>query len=70
MGDVWDYKLRKMAIAWELASRLIPSKPQDSGGWTVDTFIGKSQEAMKEAQEAVDAVFKDDHGIKASDLVP
>lgn len=62
MGDMWDYKLRKMDIAWELASRVIPGHPQTSGGWTPDDFVAKAQEIMKAAMDSVDAVFKEDRG--------
>ena len=31
---MWDYRMRKMDIAWGLASRIIPEKPQPSGAWT------------------------------------
>ncbi len=62
MGDGWDYGLRKMEIAWELASRIIPEKPQPSGAWTEADYIAKAQKVMKEAVEAVNAVFTDDRG--------
>ena len=59
MGDVWDYRLRKTDIAWELASRLIPDHAQNSGPWTADVFVAKAQATIKEAYEAIDAVFKE-----------
>lgn len=60
MKDMWDYKLRKMDIAWEIASKLIPSEAQRSGTWTPDDFVAKAQKIMKAAMESVDAVFKED----------
>ena len=60
MGDMWDYKLRKIDIAWELASRIIPARAVSSGAWTPDDFIAKAQEIMKAAMDSVDAVFKED----------
>ena len=66
MGDIWDYKLRKMDIAWELASRVIPSDPEKIVGWTADNFVAKSQEVMKQAFEAVDSVFLDDRAAAVS----
>lgn len=60
MGDIWDYKLRKMDIAWELASRIIPAHPTSSGAWTNDDFVAKAQEIMKAAMTSVDTVFKED----------
>ncbi len=60
---MWDYRMRKMDIAWELASRIIPEKPQPSGAWTEADYIAKAQKVMKEAAEAVDAVFTDRGGI-------
>ena len=66
MGDGWDYRLRKMEIAWELASRIIPEKPQPSGAWTEADYIARAQKVMKEAADAVDAVFKDSGGVGIS----
>ena len=57
MGDLWDYKLRKMEWAWDLASRIIPAQPTTGGRWTEDAFITKAQAVMKEAYDAIDAVF-------------
>ena len=66
---MWDYRMRKMDIAWELASRIIPEKPQPSGAWTEADYIAKAQKVMKEAAEAVDAVFTDRGGVKYPRLV-
>ena len=60
MGDGWDYKLRKMDIAWELASRIIPDAAQPSGAWTTESYIGKAQETLQQAFDVVDAVFQED----------
>ena len=37
--SAWDYKIRKLEIAWELASRIIPEAPQPSGVWKEADYI-------------------------------
>ena len=64
--SAWDYKIRKLEIAWELASRIIPEAPQPSGAWTEADYIARAQKVMKEAADAVDAMFKDSGGIGIS----
>lgn len=59
MGDPWDYRLRRMEMAWELALRVIPKTPQESGAWTEDAYIARAQEVLKKAAGAVKAVFKE-----------
>ena len=62
MGDIWDYRLRKMEIAWELAQRLIRAHPERDGAWVESQFLGKSQEVLQKSQEIVEAVFNADTG--------
>lgn len=52
MSDVWDYRIRRMEIAWELAKLLMPSSvpATDAGKATVTN-------AVKEAWAAVDATY-------------
>ena len=38
--------------------RIIPDKPEDTCGWTKDTYLAKAQETLQKAHEVVDAVFK------------
>ena len=57
MGDAWDYRLRKMEIAWELASRLMPAHVKDSGRWSEDTYLKYAQETMRQANDIVETVF-------------
>jgi hypothetical protein len=59
MAEMWDYKIRKMDMAWELALRLIPKMPTDSGRWTEKDYLKNAQETLREANEAIDAIFKD-----------
>ena len=59
MGDEWDYKLRKMEMAWDLALRIIPDKPEDSGAWIRENYLARAQETLKQTNEAVNAVFKE-----------
>ena len=61
MGDVWDYKLRKMEIAWELASRVMPDKVTGTGKWADASYLENAQETIKQAFEAVSGVFVEDH---------
>ncbi len=64
--SAWDYKIQKLEIAWELASRIIPEAPQPSGVWTEADYIARAQKVVKEAADAVDAVFKYRGGIGIS----
>ncbi len=60
MGDVWDYKLRKMDIAWELAQRTIPKTPAETGGWGEGNFLKRSEDMLKQANDIVNTIFSDD----------
>lgn len=60
MGDVWDYKLRKMEIAWELATRVIPQDPTPTGKWVETSFMKSAQATLQEAFSIADAVFTED----------
>jgi hypothetical protein len=61
MGDIWEYKLRKMEIAWELASRVIPDQIAVRGKWmNEETFLQLAQQEMQKAYDAVDAIFRED----------
>ena len=64
--ECWDYKIRKLDIAGNWNSRIIPDAPQPSGVWTEADYIARAQKVMKEAADAVDAVFKDNGGIGIS----
>lgn len=65
MGDIWDYKLRKMEIAWELATRVMPNSPHPQGAWTEGNYLKKAQETLQQAQEIINTVFADDAGKSA-----
>ncbi len=58
MTDAVDLKLWKMQMAWELAMRVIPAKPDQSGEWTKNSYLAKAQETLTKANEVIDAVFK------------
>ena len=60
MGDLWDYRLQKAEMVWELASRMIPSEPATTGRWVESNYLIKAQEVLKTAHEVIDAVFKED----------
>ena len=62
MGDVWDYKMWKAQLAWDLAMRIIPPKPELQGLWTKDSYLIKTQETLVASQEVINAVFKADTG--------
>ncbi len=68
MGDMWDYKLKKMEMAWELANRMIPKAPTSGGRWTEDKYLDLSQQTLKKAFEAVNAVFIEDEPTNAKPL--
>lgn len=57
MEDVMDYALWKAQKAWELAMRVIPAKPEESGAWTKAEFLKKSQEELQKAYDIVITVF-------------
>ena len=59
MGDAWDYRLRKMDMAWQLALRMIPQEPEATGRWTAESYLECSQEILKEAFKVIDGVFKE-----------
>lgn len=60
MGDVWDYRLSKAEMAWELATRIIPSNPQATGKWTEESYLEHVQKTLQECQKIIDAVFTED----------
>jgi hypothetical protein len=60
MGDMWDYKLRKMEITWELAQRIIPKAPTSMGGWEESRFLEKADGILKQAFDITASVFQDD----------
>lgn len=60
MGDVWDYKLRRMGMVWELALRVIPQKPELTGKWHEGKFFEEVQKTLQEASKVVNAVFNED----------
>ncbi len=57
MADAIDYAMWKSQKAWELAMRIIPEKPQSSGGWTADNYLQKSQEELQKAYDVMTTVF-------------
>ena len=38
MGEFWDYELRNMEMAWELAKSVIPAHPEPQGAWMESTY--------------------------------
>jgi len=60
MGDEWDYKLRKMQMAWELALKTMPTGAQVQGKWTEALYLKNAQEVLSKSFEVVDAVFTED----------
>lgn len=58
MRSMWDYRVRKMEIAWELAGNLIRAKSESSGAWPEDEYITKAQQVLRQSYEAVNAVFR------------
>ena len=59
MGDNWDYKLKRMEFAWDLANRIIPEKVAKSGRWTQSEFLEQAQATLEKAQEVVKTVFNE-----------
>jgi hypothetical protein len=60
MGDKWDYKLKKVEMAWDLANRIIPKNPEARGLWGERDYLKNAQEILKQAHEGIDAVFTAD----------
>lgn len=60
MGDMWDYRLQKAEMAWELALRVIPEKPQPTGKWTEEDYLKFAQEIFKQSHDVIDAIFTAD----------
>jgi hypothetical protein len=57
MGDHWDYIVKKLDIAWQLAQHVMQDKPQISGKWTEDRYLFRAQEVMQQAFTVVNTVF-------------
>ena len=60
MGDMWDYKLRKAEMAWELASHIIPKSPGITGKWTEEHYLEHAQKVIKQSHDVIDAIFTAD----------
>ena len=60
MGDIWDYKLQKAEMAWELALRIIPQEPKTTGKWTEEDYLEHAQKVIKQSHDVVDAIFTAD----------
>ena len=60
MGDMWDYKLRKAEMAWELALRIMPKTPEPTGKWTEESYLEHAQKTIKQSHDVIDAVFTAD----------
>lgn len=61
MGDIWDYKLRRMEMAWELANRIAPSKtPLNMGEWNKDHYLASFQKLLEDSHGALKVVFNED----------
>jgi len=60
IGDVWDYKLRKAEMVWELALRIIPKNIQPTGKWTDSSYLENAQKILTECHGIVAAVFTED----------
>ena len=60
MGDVWDYKLSKADMTWDLASRIIPEKPGATGRWTESSYLENAQKTLVECSKVIEAVFTED----------
>ena len=60
MGDIWDYKLCKAEMAWELALRIIPAEPRPTGKWAEENYLEHAQKMIKESHDIIDAVFKEE----------
>lgn len=58
-SSIWDYKIRKMEIAWQLASNVIPKQMAGTGRWSDGSYLKSAQETLKEAFGIVDAVFSE-----------
>jgi len=57
MAEAWDYRIRKMEMAWELALRIIPKQPTEIGRWTEKDYLKNAQEVLRQAFDAVNAIF-------------
>ena len=60
MGDLWDYRLSKAEMAWELALRVMPEHPQATGKWTEESYLEHAQKVIKQSHDVVDAIFTAD----------
>ena len=60
VGDIWDYKLLKADMAWELALRVMPEGPRTTGRWTEEHYLENAQKVLEQSHGIIDAVFKAD----------
>mgnify|MGYP001604774183 FL=1 len=59
MADAMDYAMWKSEKAWELAMRIIPKQPEQTGTWTESNYLKKAQEELYKAYDIVTTVFSD-----------
>jgi hypothetical protein len=57
MADAVDYGMWRSEKAWELAMRVIPSKPDQSGAWIEANYLKKAQEELDKSYDIVNTVF-------------
>ena len=57
MADSMDYAMWKSQKAWELAMRIIPDKPQQTGRWVGDNCLKAAQEEIQKAYDIVYTEF-------------
>lgn len=63
MGDCWDYKVRKVEIAWELAKMAIKNREERNNlSRNPETFRKEVQEEIREAWEIVNGTFPSHEG--------
>ncbi len=60
MGDQWDYKLRKLEMAWDLARRIMPERMISAGRWSESNYLDLAKEVLQKASEVVEVVFTED----------
>ena len=57
MGEQWDYKTRKVEIAWELAKQAIKRRLGKSSGMNDETYRDMVKKELQAAWDAVNSVF-------------
>ena len=71
MADIWNYRAKKMEIAWELANDVpVGRLAIGRAGGTADQLVQMRLQLMKLAKEGLDEMFPEHEELGDPDYVP